>query len=117
MFKLLRFVIVVVVLLVIYGGYWCILYSGDNIATFNIKDGTHARFYEKFLYETRHSSINSFKSNDQSSLNIYFTVKTTPRNYENRIRPLQMSWFQKVSRKMVSEYIWLIRAVKYAELS
>ena len=39
---------------------------------------------------------------DQSDINIYFTVKTTPENYEKRIRPLQISWFQKVNKTMVT---------------
>ena len=39
---------------------------------------------------------------DQSDINIYFTVKTTPENYEKRIRPLQISWFQKVNKNMVT---------------
>ena len=43
---------------------------------------------------------------DQPNINIYFTVKTTPGNYEKRIRPLQISWFQKVNKDMVC-YVYL----------
>jgi len=106
MFKLLHLAIVVIVLSVIYGSFCYIVYSEDSIiAKISISDGT---FFEKFtinrfdLHTTRSDSNNSFASTDQSSLNIYFTVKTTPRYYKNRIRPLQMSWFQKVNREMVS---------------
>ena len=37
----------------------------------------------------------------QSSLNIYLTIKTTPGNYEKRILPSKMTWFQKVNKDMV----------------
>ena len=39
----------------------------------------------------------------RSDINIYFTIKTTPGNYEKRIRPLQISWFQKMNKEMVSD--------------
>ena len=33
--------------------------------------------------------------------NVFFTIKTTPKNYEIRIHTSNITWFQKVDRKMV----------------
>ena len=34
-------------------------------------------------------------------VNVFFTVKTTPKNYQRRIGMLKMTWFQHVDRTMV----------------
>lgn len=102
--KSLRFVLIIVVLLVVYGGYKCLNLPANIVNTKeNVND--RSRVHDKFLFER--SNLNkSFPgsplSPEQSSLNIYFTVRTTPGNYEKKIRPLQISWLQKVSKGMVS---------------
>ena len=37
-------------------------------------------------------------------LNVFFTVKTTPKNYQRRIGMSKMTWFQYVDRRMVRSY-------------
>ena len=60
--------------------------------------------FKRFMYEESDSSHDS-TPNDHSNLNIYFTVKTTPGNYEKRMRPIKLTWFQKVNKQMVSHWL------------
>ena len=106
--KLLRFILVGVVLSVIYGSYRCFKFrEGTFIVASDVssvKSYDHAYLLENNLRLNNNTS-NNFRHPKQSSLNVYFTVKTTPGNYEKRIRPLQVSWFQKVSKEMVSAWL------------
>ena len=56
--------------------------------------------FKKSMYEE--SGSFQVAPNDHSNLSIYFTVKTTPGNYEKRMRPIKLTWFQKVNKHMVS---------------
>ena len=105
------FHIFVVVLLVAYGNYWHLNISENKIIiTSDTNHNVRNQFSDKsFLLE---HSINLGRGStdrlyhpEQSSLNIYFTVKTTPGNYEKRIHPLQISWFQNVNKEMVSSFV------------
>ena len=117
--KSLRVVLIVVVLLTIYyagyhlsesifyGGRVAASYAGNNIIISNIMTTINSnKFDDNFLLVSNNSSKSILSSDlhppDRSDINIYFTVKTTPRNYAKRIRPLQISWFQKVNKEMVS---------------
>ena len=99
------------VLLVAYGIYWHSNLSENKIfITSDTNHNVRNQFSDKsFLLEHSFnlgkSSTDSPHHSEQSSLNIYFTVKTTPGNYEKRIHPLQISWFQKVNKEMVSSYV------------
>ena len=42
------------------------------------------------------------RSQVKTDLNVFLTVKTTPKNYKIRIGMSKMTWFQKVDRRMVS---------------
>ena len=103
--KLLRVILVVVILSVIYTSFMCLkLPEGTFTVTSNVYSVKSCD--QVYLLENNprlsNSTSNNFRHPKQSSINVYFTVKTTPGNYEKRIRPLQMSWFQKVSKEMVS---------------
>ena len=116
--KSLRVVLIVVVLLTIYyAGYHlsesifyrgrvAASYAGNNIIISNIMTTINNKFDDNFLPVSNNSSKSILSSDlhppDRSDINIYFTVKTTPGNYAKRIRPLQISWFQKVNKEMVS---------------
>ena len=103
--KLLRFILVSAIFSVIYGSYRCFkLREGTFIVArdvASVKSYDHAYLLESNL-KLGNNTLNNFRHPKQSSLNVYFTVKTTPENYEKRIRPLQMSWFQQVNKEMVS---------------
>ena len=50
------------------------------------------------------SNLSSLSPNQSPLCIVYFTTKTTPRNYDKRIHPLKMSWFQQVHiPEMVSQ--------------
>ena len=50
------------------------------------------------------SNLSSLSPNQSPLCIVYFTTKTTPKNYDKRIHPLKMSWFQKVyTPEMVSQ--------------
>ena len=105
--KLLRFILVGVILSVIYGSYRCFkLREGTFIVARDVSSviNDHAYLLESGNLRLSNNTFNSFRHPKQSSRNVYFTVKTTPGNYEKRIRPLQMSWFQKVNKEMVSMF-------------
>ena len=99
------------VLLVTYGSYWHLnLPESKIIIPSDTRNNVRNQFHhDLFLLEDRlnlgKSSNNNIQHSEQSNLNIYFTVKTTPGNYEKRIHPLQISWFQKVNKEMVSSFI------------
>ena len=42
------------------------------------------------------SNLSSLSPNRSPLCIVYFTTKTTPKNYDKRIHPLKMSWFQQV---------------------
>ena len=50
------------------------------------------------------SNLSSLSPNQSPLCIVYFTTKTTPKNYDKRIHPLKTSWFQKVhTPEMVSQ--------------
>ena len=122
--KSLRVVLIVVVLLtiyyascqylsesIIYRGRVAGGFAGNNTIISNILTTINSDDKAPPIIDVLPKSSSSSKNilgNDlhppiQSDINIYFTVKTTPGNYEKRIRPLQISWFQKVNKEMVSD--------------
>ena len=102
----LRLILKVALLLAIYSAsYLCLTDLGGSNTALRATGEVDCKFHDNFVFDI--ASIKSFLSNfnrpkPQSNFNIYFTVKTTPRNYEKRIRPLQISWFQKVDKDAVS---------------
>lgn len=116
--KSLRVVLILVVLLAIYYAGCQYLsesivyrgrvesFAGNNTIISNIL--TRINSNDKTLPESSSSSKNVLAELHPPTISadinrIYFTVKTTPGNYEKRIRPLQISWFQKVNKDMVSD--------------
>lgn len=87
--------LLLVVLFVLYGVYQCLTLSGSNIYGINIVTEINQRKWMNLLSD-------GIQHQEESTLNnIYFTVKTTPGNYEKRILPAHISWFQKVNKETV----------------
>lgn len=102
----LRLILKVVLLLTIYSAsYLCLTdLDASNTAEY-VTDKVNCKFHDNSLIEI--ATIKNYLSNlhrpkPPYNFNVYFTVKTTPRNYEKRILPSQISWFQKVDKDMVS---------------
>ena len=106
----------VVLLLTIYSAsYLCLTdLDASNTAEY-VTDKVNCKFHDNSLIDI--ATIKNYLSNlhrprPPYNFNVYFTVKTTPRNYEKRILPSQISWFQKVDKDMVS-----IRSYSYYSYS
>ena len=103
----LRLILKVVLLLAVYSAsYLCWTdLNGSSTAHQRETGEVDCKFHDNFVIDI--AGIKSILSNfyrpkPSTNFNVYFTVKTTPKNYEKRIQPLQISWFQKVDKDAVS---------------
>ena len=115
----LRLILKIVLLVTIYSAsYLCLTdLAGSNTAK-HVTGEANCEFHDNLLINI--ASIKNYLSNlyrpkPPYNFNIYFTVKTTPRNYVKRILPSQISWFQKVDKDLVSirSYIAIIASYCY----
>ena len=98
---------------IIYAGYGANGRIHTYIIAFNVMNKTNnSKFDADTFVKSSKSSVSSHLQAvvppDHSNISIYFTVKTTPGSYEKKIRPLQISWFQKVNKEMVSLHGYFI---------